>query len=55
LIAKRVTKSKAIAAEYSLTQLGTTLLAPLRCMCRWAKRYRRDVSANLRFREAEPA
>jgi len=25
LIAKRVTKSKALAAEYSLTQLGTTL------------------------------
>jgi DNA-binding HxlR family transcriptional regulator len=55
LIGKRVTKSKAIAAEYSLTQLGTTLLAPLRGMCRWANRYRRDVSANVRLREAETA
>lgn len=34
LIAKRATKSKTIAVEYSLTQLGTTLIAPLRGMCR---------------------
>src|SRR3981081_2813214 len=31
--------------QYSLTQLGRTLIAPLRGMCRWAKRYCRDVSA----------
>jgi hypothetical protein len=55
LIATRVTKSKAIAAEYSLTQLGTTLIAPLRGMCRWAKRYRRHVKADARLREAETA
>lgn len=51
LIARRVTQSKAIAVEYSLTQLGRTIIAPLRGMCRWAKRYRKDVSAAVRLRE----
>jgi len=49
LIARRETKSRAIAVEYSLTKLGGTMVAPLRGMCRWAKRYRRDVSANVRL------
>jgi DNA-binding HxlR family transcriptional regulator len=53
LIARRVTQSKAIAVEYSLTQLGTTIIEPLGGMCRWAKRYRKDVSAEMRLREAE--
>ena len=52
LIARRVTKSKAIAVEYSLTQLGRTIIAPLGGMCRWAKRYRRDVSADVHLPEA---
>jgi DNA-binding HxlR family transcriptional regulator len=30
LIARRVTRSKAIAVEYSLTELGRTIIAPLR-------------------------
>jgi DNA-binding HxlR family transcriptional regulator len=47
LIARRVTSSRAIAVEYSLTQLGWTIIAPLEGMCRWAKRYRRDVSADV--------
>jgi DNA-binding HxlR family transcriptional regulator len=47
LIARRVTSSRAIAVEYSLTQLGRTIIAPLEGMCRWAKRYRRDVSADV--------
>lgn len=47
LIARRVTRSKAIAVEYSLTQLGRTIIAPLGGMCRWAKRYGRDVSADV--------
>jgi len=51
LIARRVTRSKAIAVEYSLTQLGKTIIAPLRGMCRWAKRYHRDVSADVHLRE----
>jgi DNA-binding HxlR family transcriptional regulator len=53
LIARRVAQSKAIAVEYSLTQLGRTIIAPLGAMCRWAKLYRRDVSAEVRLREAE--
>src|SRR6266700_618755 len=53
LIARRVTQSKAIAVEYSLTQLGRTIIGPLGGMCRWAKQYRREVSAEIRLREAE--
>ena len=53
LVARIVTQSKAIAVEYSLTQLGRTIIAPLAGMCRWAKRYRKDVSAEVRLREAE--
>jgi hypothetical protein len=48
-----VTESKAIAVEYSVTQLGRTIIAPLAGMCRWAKRYRKDVSAEVRLRGAE--
>jgi len=51
LIARRVTKSKAIAVEYSLTQLGRTIIAPLRGMCRWATRYRREVSGDVHLPE----
>ena len=53
LIARQVTQSKAVAVEYSLTQLGRTIIAPLGGVCRWAKRYRKDVSADVRLREAE--
>jgi DNA-binding HxlR family transcriptional regulator len=45
LVARRVTRSKAIAVEYSLTELGRTIIAPLRRMCRWAKRYSKVVTA----------
>jgi DNA-binding HxlR family transcriptional regulator len=51
LITRRVTRSKAIAVEYSLTQLGRTLITPLGGMCRWAKRHRRHVSADVRPEE----
>ena len=51
LIARRVTRSRSIAVEYSLTRLGRTIIAPLRGMCRWAKRYRRDVSAEVHILE----
>jgi DNA-binding HxlR family transcriptional regulator len=53
LIARHVTQSKAITVECSLTELGRTIIAPLRGMCRWAKRYRQDASADVRLREAE--
>jgi DNA-binding HxlR family transcriptional regulator len=53
LIARRLALSKAITVEYSLIKLGRTIIAPLGGMCRWAKRYRKDVSADVRLREAE--
>jgi hypothetical protein len=34
-------------------QTGRTIIAPLGGMCRWAKRYPKDVSADLQLREAE--
>ncbi len=55
LIARRVTRSRAIAVEYSLTKLGRTLIAPLGGMCRWATRYLREVSADVHFPERDKA
>jgi DNA-binding HxlR family transcriptional regulator len=52
LIVRRVTGTKAIAVEYSLTQLGKTLITPLRAMCRWSRRHGRKVSAEVRLMEA---
>jgi DNA-binding HxlR family transcriptional regulator len=47
LIVRRVTSSKPIAVEYSLSKLGRTIIAPLGGMCRWARRHRKDVSADV--------
>jgi len=55
LVARRVTSSKTVAVEYSLTQLGRTIIAPLEGMCRWAKRYCRDVTADVHPPEAHQA
>ena len=43
LVSRRVTQSKTIAVEYSLTRLGRTLVDPLGGMCRWAKWHDREV------------
>jgi DNA-binding HxlR family transcriptional regulator len=51
LIARRVTRPRPIAVEYSLTPRGRTLITPLRGMCRWAKRHRRRVSAEVHLAE----
>ena len=52
LVAKRVIRSNAVAAvEYSLTRLGGTIIFPLRGMCRWAKKYRMTVSADVNLEE----
>jgi DNA-binding HxlR family transcriptional regulator len=53
LVARRVTRSKAITVEYSLTKLGGTIIAPLRGMCRWAQRHRRFVSADVHFSQTQ--
>ena len=47
LIDRRVTQSRAITVEYSLTNLGRTIIAPLGGICRWAKRRRRKVTADV--------
>ena len=47
LITRRVTKSRSIAVEYSLTPLGRTIISPLRAVCRWARQYRKVVSAEV--------
>ena len=52
LIARRATRARARAYEYSLTKLGRTIIAPLRGMCRWAKRYSKDVSADVHLPKA---
>jgi DNA-binding HxlR family transcriptional regulator len=51
LIARRASISKPLAVEYSLTQPGKTIIAPLRVMCRWAKRHRMHVSADVHLKE----
>ena len=51
LIARSATSSKPLAVEYSLTQPGKTIIAPLRAMCRWAKRFRTKVSAGVHLQE----
>jgi DNA-binding HxlR family transcriptional regulator len=54
LIERRVTGAKPIAVEYSLTRLGRTIINPLGGMCRWARRYRKEVSADVQLQEHEP-
>jgi DNA-binding HxlR family transcriptional regulator len=55
LITRRVTRAKAIAVEYSLTQLGTSIVPPLKGMCRWAQRHGRHVTAEVRLQETHQA
>jgi len=52
LIVRRVTGSRTIAVEYSLTKQGRTIITPLRGMCRWARRHGRSVSAEVHRRDA---
>jgi DNA-binding HxlR family transcriptional regulator len=47
LVARRVSGSKTIVVEYSLTKHGRTIIAPLRGMCRWARRYHKEVIADV--------
>jgi DNA-binding HxlR family transcriptional regulator len=54
LVSRRVMQSKAIAVEYSLTQLGRTLVAPLGGTCRWAERYGKDAMAEVHVSRPGP-
>lgn len=49
LVSRRETRSRIVAVEYSLTDLGRTLIAPLSGMCRWANLYGRYVLADVHF------
>src|SRR3989449_9278444 len=51
LIARRIRRSNTVAVEYSLTQLGTTIIVPLGGMCRWARRHRWQVTADVHLQE----
>jgi DNA-binding HxlR family transcriptional regulator len=51
LVARRTTREKAITVEYSLTRLGRTIVVPLRGMCRWAKRYSSEITADVHLWE----
>jgi len=51
LIARRVTKSKSIAVEYSLTKLGKTFIGPLISICGWANRHHKELNAVVRLLE----
>ncbi len=48
LVTRRVTGSTAVAVEY-LTQMRKIIIAPLGGICRWAKRNRRTVTAEVRL------
>ena len=52
LVTKRATRTNAVAVvEYSLTHLGSTIIPPLRGMCRWATKYRITVSTGVHLKE----
>ncbi len=51
LITRRVTQSKPLAVEYSLTKLGRAFLVPLAGIRRWANRYSNDIGAIVQLRE----
>jgi len=49
LVGRRVTKTRTISAEYSLTKPGMSIIVPLKGMCRWAKRHAKAVSADVQL------
>jgi len=49
LVGRHVTKARIVSAEYSLTKPGTSIIVPLKGMCRWAKRYAKTVSADVQL------
>ena len=49
LVARRLTKSRSIAVEYSLTPMGKRFMAPLTSICHWADRHHKGLSATVRL------
>jgi len=53
LIARRVTRSKSVAVEYSLTKMGRTFIVPLAKLCAWADHHDKKLSAIIQFLDAD--
>ena len=51
LITRRVTRTKSVAVEYSLTKLGKSFISPLRGICHWADRHHKELGAIVRFQK----
>jgi DNA-binding HxlR family transcriptional regulator len=51
LIKRRVTQSKSLEVEYSLTKLGKTFVVPLARICRWADGNKKGLSAVILLHE----
>jgi DNA-binding HxlR family transcriptional regulator len=49
LVARKVMGPNGSSVEYSLTRLGRSFLVPLRSICRWSKRQRKKISADVRL------
>lgn len=49
LVSRRVTKSRSIAVEYSLTPMGKNFMVPLTSICGWADRHHKGLSATVRL------
>jgi|SRR5215472_6379074 len=48
LVTRRVTKSRSVAVEYSLTPMGKAFMAPLTSICGWAHRHHKELTATVR-------
>ena len=49
LIVRRVTRSKSISVEYSLTKLGRAFIGPLTSICGWANHHHKELTATVRL------
>jgi len=53
LIARKTTRSKSLAVEYSLTKLGRTFIVPLDRICRWADGNQKEITAVVRLHKKQ--
>ena len=53
LISRQVTRSKSLAVEYSLTNLGRSFIVPLDGICRWADGNKKELSAVVRLHDKQ--
>jgi DNA-binding HxlR family transcriptional regulator len=47
LISRRVTQSRSVTVEYSLTKLGKRFMVPVKSVCQWIDRNRTGLSATI--------